>query len=80
MFESTGNIRNEDENATLVEKYKLISSGKIKVINKLYLKVRGGSILLLVIFYFLATPHSIQDPSSPTRERTRAPCVGRAES
>ena len=30
MFENNRNTRNEDENVTLVEKQKLISSGKIK--------------------------------------------------
>ena len=34
----------------------------------------------LFIFYFLAAPWGMQDPSSPTRDRTHAPCSGSAES
>ena len=28
------------------------------------------------LFSFLVTPHSIQDPTSPTRDRSCAPCSG----
>ena len=31
-------------------------------------------------FFFLAVPHGVRDPSSPTRDRTRAPCSGSTES
>ena len=31
----------------------------------------------LVLFFFFATHHSTRDPSSPTRDQTRAPCTGR---
>ena len=33
-----------------------------------------------LIFNFLAMPHGMWDPSSPTRGRTHTPCSGRAES
>ena len=36
--------------------------------------------LLREIFFFLAVPRSMWDLSSPTRDRTRAPCSGSAES
>ena len=32
------------------------------------------------IFFFLATPSGMWDLSSPARDLTRAPCIGRAES
>ena len=32
------------------------------------------------VFFFLAALHSMWDPSSPTRDRTRVPCIGSAES
>ena len=32
------------------------------------------------LFSFLVTPHSIQDPTSPTRDRSCARCSGGAES
>ena len=32
------------------------------------------------ITFFSATPHSIRDLSSPTRDQTCAPCIGRTES
>ena len=32
------------------------------------------------LFFFLATPRSLRDPSSPTRDQTRAPCSESVES
>ena len=37
------------------------------------------SLLKFFFFYFLAAPHGMQDLSSPTRDRTHAPCSGSAE-
>ena len=46
--------------------------------------VESGKYLLFyfILFYFifLATLHGMQDLSSPTRDRTRIPCIGSAES
>ena len=33
-----------------------------------------------LVGFFLAAPRGMQDPSSPTRDRTLAPCSGSAES
>ena len=35
--------------------------------------------LIIIIFLFLAAPGSLRDLSSPTRDRTQAPCSGSAE-
>ena len=35
---------------------------------------------ILFFFFFLAMPHGMWDLSSPTRDRTHAPCIGSAES
>ena len=32
------------------------------------------------LLVYLATPHSMQDPTSPTRGQTRVPCSGSVES
>ena len=39
-----------------------------------------STLLLYIFFSFLATPHGLWDLSSPIRDQTRAPCIGRAES
>ena len=37
-------------------------------------------IILFFNFYFLATPHSMWDPSPQNRDRTCEPCIGSTES
>ena len=37
-------------------------------------------IYLFLFIYFLAVPRGMQDLSSPTRDQTRAPCIGSTES
>ena len=42
---------------------------------------RTGSVFLFVCFFnCLAMPHGMWDLSSPTRDRTHAPCIGSMES
>ena len=41
---------------------------------------RTSFMFFLIYFFFLATLRGLQDLSSPTRDRTRAPCSGSAES
>ena len=40
----------------------------------------GPGETLTFCFVVMAAPHILRDLSSPTRDRTRAPCSGRAES
>ena len=37
-------------------------------------------IISIFYFFFFAMPLSMQDPSSPTRDQTHAPCIGCSKS
>ena len=42
--------------------------------------MEGNTIIMSVLYLFLATPHSMWDLSSPTRDQTPALCIGSTES